>query len=52
MNENELKTSAAVQEADAFALIREMTAMAERLGEEMRALREEVAELRKNRGPS
>ncbi|MGD3105524.1 hypothetical protein [Streptomyces sp. YGL11-2] len=52
MNENELKTSAAGQGADVFALIREMTAMAGRLSEEIRAVREDVAELRKNRGPA
>ncbi|UZJ30622.1 hypothetical protein [Streptomyces endophytica] len=49
MNGTELKTSAGAHEVDTLALIREMTAMACRLAEEVRALRQDMAELREDR---
>ncbi|MET7795950.1 hypothetical protein [Streptomyces decoyicus] len=52
MNGNELKTSAAPHEGDVLTLIRELSAMAGRLGGEVRAVREDVAELREDQGPA
>ena len=52
MNESDLKNSAAPQEADMLALIRELSAMASRLSEELRAVREDVAELREGQAPA
>ncbi|MCX4640910.1 hypothetical protein OG775_38465 [Streptomyces platensis] len=50
MNGTELKTSAAPHEAEMLTLIRELSAMADRLGGEVRAVREVVAELREDQG--
>ncbi len=52
MNESDLKNSVASQEADMLALIRELSAMASRLNEELRVVREDVAELREGRAPA
>lgn len=52
MNGTELKTSAAPHEPDALTLIRELSAMADRLGGEVRATREDVAQLREDQGPA
>ncbi|MGW8970326.1 hypothetical protein [Streptomyces platensis] len=51
VNGNAMKTSAAAQEEDVLALIREMSAMVGRLSEELRAMREDVAELRQGQAP-
>ncbi|WP_148588858.1 hypothetical protein [Streptomyces sp. WAC01526] len=52
VNGNALKTSAAAQEEDVLTLIREMSAMVGRLSEEVRAMREDVAELREGQAPA
>ncbi|MFJ4528125.1 hypothetical protein [Streptomyces nigrescens] len=51
VNGNALETSAAAQEEDVLTLIREMSAMVGRLSEELRAMREDVAELREGQAP-
>ncbi|MFE6737406.1 hypothetical protein [Streptomyces tubercidicus] len=52
VNGNALKTSAAAQEEDVLTLIQEMSAMVGRLSEELRAMREDVAELREGQAPA
>ncbi|WP_405409114.1 hypothetical protein [Streptomyces decoyicus] len=52
MNENELDASAAGRQAESLTLLREMTAMAVRLSEEIRAVREDLAEQRKDQAPA
>lgn len=52
VNGNALQTSAAVQEEDVLTLIQEMSAMVGRLSEELRAMREDVAELREGQAPA
>ncbi|AWN28429.1 hypothetical protein [Streptomyces sp. NEAU-S7GS2] len=52
VNGNALNTSAAAQEEDVLTLIQEMSAMVGRLSEELRAMREDVAELREGQAPA
>ncbi|WP_328732053.1 MULTISPECIES: hypothetical protein [Streptomyces] len=52
VNGNALKTSATAQEEDVLTLIQEMSAMVGRLSEELRAMREDVADLREGQAPA
>ncbi|MGX1755688.1 hypothetical protein ACWIG5_02000 [Streptomyces lydicus] len=52
VNGNALQTSATVQEEDVLTLIQEMSAMVGRLSEELRAMREDVAELCEGQAPA